>query len=203
MNKLFWYLFPYSLSIFWALMEYCTVINSIQSLSPPKHQLKHKLEKWFIISGDGVRPHVHTYVHTDQRVESFLKLVLWLVLGRGSLYNTSLVFYICRHIQPICLPHGRHLSRNFVASLPVALGWGTTHYGGEEVAKLRGVPLPVWTNSDCDASYFQPITEVFLCAGYADGGRDACQGDSGGPLMLYDEDTQSWMLIGVVSFGNR
>ena len=93
--------------------------------------------------------------------------------------------------------------RSFVNTLPVALGWGTTRYGGEEVSRLRGVPLPVWHNKDCDDAYFQPITEVFMCAGYADGGRDACQGDSGGPLMLYDDRTGSWMLIGVVSFGNR
>ena len=77
----------------------------------------------------------------------------------------------------------------------MALGWGTTYYDGEEVNILRGVPLPVWTNEDCDQAYFQPITEVFLCAGYADGGRDACQGDSGGPLMLYDEEAQSWLLV--------
>ena len=57
----------------------------------------------------------------------------------------------------------------------MALGWGTTYYDGEEVSVLRGVPLPVWTNEDCDKAYFQPVTEVFLCAGYADGGRDACQ----------------------------
>ena len=65
---------------------------------------------------------------------------------------------IFRHIQPICLPLGKNLRRDYVGTLPVALGWGTTHYGGEEVAKLRGVPLPVWTNGDCDDAYFQPIT---------------------------------------------
>ena len=26
----------------------------------PKHKPKHKLEKWFIISGDGVRPYIST-----------------------------------------------------------------------------------------------------------------------------------------------
>ena len=32
--------------------------------STPKHKLKHKLEKWFIISGGGVRPYIRKYVRT-------------------------------------------------------------------------------------------------------------------------------------------
>jgi hypothetical protein len=32
----------------------------------------------------------------------------------------------------------------------------------QEVPILRGVPLPVWTNEDCDQAYFQPITEVSM-----------------------------------------
>jgi len=127
----------------------------------------------------------------------------------NGFYNDIAVFTLekavpfTQYIQPICLPTGHFSDQLFTNQLPTALGWGTTYYDGQEVPRLRGVPLPVWTNEDCDKAYFQPITEVFLCAGYADGGRDACQGDSGGPLMLYQEDTQSWMLIGVVSFGNR
>ena len=101
------------------------------------------------------------------------------------------------------MPSGGLINRDFTGSLPVVLGWGTTYYGGEEVNILRGVALPVWTRSDCDQAYFQPITQVFLCAGFADGGRDACQGDSGGPLVLYDDIEQRWVLLGIVSFGNR
>lgn len=108
-----------------------------------------------------------------------------------------------RYIQPICLPLGHYVTEQFTNTLPIALGWGTTAYDGKEVDKLRGVALPVWTNQECDAAYFQPITEVFMCAGYADGGHDACQGDSGGPLMLYDDEAGNWLLVGIVSFGNR
>ena len=108
-----------------------------------------------------------------------------------------------RYIQPICLPSGPLLTVDYTGSLPVVLGWGTTYYGGEEVSRLRGVALPVWTRSDCDNSYFQPITEVFICAGFAEGGRDACQGDSGGPLVLYEPRLQRYVLLGIVSFGNR
>ena len=63
--------------------------------STPKHQPKNKLEKWFIISGDGVRPSLYTYVRTkhttNQRVKPLFKLLLWLVPGHGSLYGSSLV----------------------------------------------------------------------------------------------------------------
>ena len=57
---------------------------------------KHKLEKWFIISCDGVRPSVRTYVRTkqtDQRVKPLFKLVLWWVRRCGSLYDSSLVSF--------------------------------------------------------------------------------------------------------------
>ena len=35
--------------------------NPSLSWSTPKHQPKHKLEKWFIISGDSVCPYIRTY----------------------------------------------------------------------------------------------------------------------------------------------
>ena len=47
------------------------------------------------------------------------------------------------------------LSRNFIGKRPVALGWGSTRYGGEEVRRLRGVDLPVWTQKECNDAYFQ------------------------------------------------
>ncbi|KAL0868211.1 hypothetical protein ABMA27_007747 [Loxostege sticticalis] len=127
--------------------------------------------------------------------------------SRVGFYNDIAVLVLADNVQkskyviPICLPTGELSRQLFDGSLATVVGWGTTRYGGGESSKQLEAKLPVWRNEDCDRAYFQPITETFLCAGYARGGVDACQGDSGGPLML--QVNGRWTQIGVVSFGNK
>lgn len=108
-----------------------------------------------------------------------------------------------KYIIPLCLPKPGALDdeTQLAGRAATVVGWGTTSYGGSESSVQQQARLPVWRNEDCNRAYFQPITEDFVCAGYAQGGTDACQGDSGGPLMLpYDG---RWTQIGIVSFGNK
>ncbi|EDV94916.1 GH15078 [Drosophila grimshawi] len=108
-----------------------------------------------------------------------------------------------KYVIPVCLPRGARMppKERLPGRRATVVGWGTTYYGGKESTSQRQAELPIWRNEDCDRSYFQPINENFLCAGYSDGGVDACQGDSGGPLMMrYDSH---WVQLGVVSFGNK
>ncbi|KAH8359492.1 hypothetical protein KR093_007029, partial [Drosophila rubida] len=108
-----------------------------------------------------------------------------------------------KYVIPVCLPRGGRMppKERLPGRRATVVGWGTTYYGGKESTSQRQAELPIWRNEDCDRSYFQPINENFICAGYSDGGVDACQGDSGGPLMMrYDSH---WVQLGVVSFGNK
>ena len=49
-------------------------------------------------------------------------------------------------------------------------------------------------------SHKHQITDRMLCAGDR-GGKDSCQGDSGGPLVCKDEQSDRFILWGVVSWG--
>jgi len=87
-------------------------------------------------------------------------------------------------------------------TLAIALGWGYTSEAGQVSNILRRVTVQIINNKVCNnvASYGGSITDVMVCAGFPEGGRDSCQGDSGGPLVT--SDPQGGLVqIGIVSWG--
>uniref|UniRef100_A0A182Q2D3 trypsin n=1 Tax=Anopheles farauti TaxID=69004 RepID=A0A182Q2D3_9DIPT len=104
--------------------------------------------------------------------------------SRGIDYDYGLVKLSAKFERavPIRLVMG---NRRFPAGeLCTIVGWGMTKNTGER-EQLRMVKLPIVNQASCDEVYreIDPITRRMLCAGYAEGGRDACEGDSGGPLL--------------------
>ena len=96
-----------------------------------------------------------------------------------------------------------------VADTPaMVVGWGRT----DEKARmdnLQQVEVPLVSKETCAAAYQSlgyGITDRMICAGLADGGKDACSGDSGGPLMVErtsaeNPDATEWLEVGIVSWG--
>lgn len=90
---------------------------------------------------------------------------------------------------------------NAAGTNSTVIGWGNTAYPSTSYPEmLMQVDVPIVSNATCSASYPGEITSNMLCAGYAEGGKDACQGDSGGPLMVA-VDSGSYVQVGIVSWG--
>jgi secreted trypsin-like serine protease len=80
-------------------------------------------------------------------------------------------------------------------------GWGDLTGSGDYAGSLHAARLHVLSDARCEEAYpggadGAYLPESMLCAGEAQGGRDACQGDSGGPLVAQGR------LIGLVSWGS-
>lgn len=106
------------------------------------------------------------------------------------------------HIAPICLPPDNIdlLGRNATVT-----GWGRLNEGGTLPTILQEVRVPIVSNDKCKDMFLSAgrpeyIPDIFLCAGYEEGGRDSCQGDSGGPLQVKGDDGK-WFLAGIISWG--
>ncbi|KAG8506408.1 Serine protease 27 [Galemys pyrenaicus] len=112
------------------------------------------------------------------------------------------------HILPVCVPDS---SVVFQAGTSCwATGWGSPSEQDRlpDPRVLQKVAVPIIDTARCNQLYSQDaeagllprtIQEDMLCAGFAEGRRDACKGDSGGPLVCLLG--RSWLQAGVISWG--
>ncbi|XP_053964295.1 trypsin-1-like [Anastrepha ludens] len=103
-------------------------------------------------------------------------------------------------LRPVCLAE---FGKTYEDEIAVVTGWGAVKEGGFIADRLQEVQVPVMSQETCRKSKYGAtrITDNMLCAGFAEGGKDSCQGDSGGPLHVRHNDTKTYQLAGVVSWG--
>lgn len=102
--------------------------------------------------------------------------------------------------QPVALNSNKEVANT--TPMATVAGWGVTAESSQSIPNdLMKVDVPLVTNQTCDTAYPGKITDRMVCAGYAQGGKDACQGDSGGPLMVKDSNGND-ILVGIVSWGD-
>jgi len=100
------------------------------------------------------------------------------------------------------------INLNFDDSVPstneilTVIGFGTLSENLKTPATtLQKVDVPVVPYSTCLNQYGPIIqSQLHLCAGYREGGKDSCKGDSGGPAFTTSSDGVR-TLVGLVSFG--
>ncbi|XP_021048879.1 epidermal growth factor-binding protein type B-like [Mus pahari] len=95
-------------------------------------------------------------------------------------------------VKPIDLP----TVEPKMGSACLASGWGSiTPTKLQKPDDLQCVSIKLLPYKDCVKAHIYKVTDVMLCAGVMEGGKDTCVGDSGGPLIC------DGVLQGTTSFG--
>ncbi|XP_066486400.1 serine protease 27-like [Tiliqua scincoides] len=128
--------------------------------------------------------------------------------GDIALVQLSRKVHYSDFILPICLPDA---SVKFPpGKLCWVTGWGNLRHsvGLPSPQTLQKLQVPIIDSKTCSALYRtnmgdglppRAIKDDMICAGFAEGMKDACKGDSGGPMVCMIG--WSWVLAGIVSWG--
>lgn len=84
-------------------------------------------------------------------------------------------------IGTICLPPDDIPGKNYppMKTSGVAIGWGSTYFGGNPSATLKQVALPILDTTTWPCNIYITYATGQICAGLLSGGADTCQADSG------------------------
>ncbi|XP_032685944.1 uncharacterized protein LOC116851037 isoform X2 [Odontomachus brunneus] len=155
------------------------------------------------------RRHSHTYLGQKLKVK---RVVPHPNYNMGVAHDNDVALFqlekrvqFHEHLRPVCLPTA---ATNLApGTLCTVIGWGKKNDtdSSEYEPAVNEVQVPVLNRQVCNvwlAHKELNVTDGMICAGYADGGKDACQGDSGGPLLCQDKhDKERWFVGGIVSWG--
>uniref|UniRef100_A0A8D8MDD6 Serine protease easter n=1 Tax=Cacopsylla melanoneura TaxID=428564 RepID=A0A8D8MDD6_9HEMI len=113
-------------------------------------------------------------------------------------------------VQPVCLPYGAAMSKDFTNQDALAAGWGSINsFDGPFPPTLLALKQTVADAEKCREAYAKIDNEVNyndgkICFG-GDEGKNVCFGDSGGPLLWkgsFEPDiTVRTYLLGLTSHG--
>lgn len=105
-------------------------------------------------------------------------------------------------VQPVSLVDATRSSLFAPGVMATVTGWGTlSQWGSNYPNALHQVSVPIVTDKICNQAYPDEVSENMLCAGLAEGGKDACQGDSGSALVVPDGGGR-YLQAGIVSWGD-
>ncbi|XP_069688618.1 venom protease-like [Periplaneta americana] len=138
-------------------------------------------------------------VHKDYGKPQFKNDISIIRLDREVIFSS--------YIMPICMIHGKLMTKSYVGEPSEVAGWGIYDIENPKPSIiLQTIKLPIVENEECEIAFKQyaEIGPTQMCVG-GQVGQDSCGGDSGGPLMKVEtlEGPPRYYLLGVVSFGAK
>ncbi len=104
------------------------------------------------------------------------------------------------NVQPVLLVCDQQVDLGVedVGQMSWITGWGNDEGTANNPDQLQVVDVPITETSNYGGNQ---IDADMIMAGYSNGGYDSCQGDSGGPMVVLATDDETYLQVGVVSWG--